>query len=133
MKYILLLFIVLTYGTLGFSQQSVENDFKGNWISVSYKDTIRLHVLNSNRILVQLHSNVQMGIYRYEITSQYSDLVLIIKSVEKKTKDSLIIILTKVNAEEYKIKSIIAQYYDRPPEHWLEEGKSYTLFKENNL
>ena len=116
-----------------FSQQSVENDFKGNWISVSSKDTIRLHVLKNNRILVQLHSNVPMAIYRYEILFQNSDLFLVIKSIEKKTQDSLIIILSKVNDEEYKIKSIVAQYYDRPPEHWLEEGKSYTLFKENNL
>jgi hypothetical protein len=133
MKYSLLLLVLLITFHSGYSQQATQHNFKGNWISVSSKDTIKLNVVNSSRIFVQIGSNTELKIYKYRIATQEANLILTIKSMDiNKAQDSLIFTLTKVNDEEYKIKSLMIQHSDRPPESWLLENISYTLTKEKS-
>jgi hypothetical protein len=135
MKKTLLLLSILVIGIKVSAQQSVQNDFKGNWlVDLGGDRNISLNFSDSNKIYLSLGRMSEWnGNYIYKIGYSNATIVLTLRSANSGRKDSFGILLIGISDEEYKLTEIMHFHDDgRPPESELLENTLYILKKVNN-
>ena len=133
MKPIILIFICLFTEPSAFSQSTFQNNLKGKWISVNERDTLTLNFIDNTRCEGNLGiTHGKIGAYSYKIRTVNNNTLLSLKPNAQTAMnyDSLIFTMARLDNEEFKIKTVVRYYNDRPPESLLEENKIYLLKKE---
>jgi hypothetical protein len=129
LKYFFQCLFCLLSSTTVLSQESPGSAFKGSWLSVRGKDSIKLEFVNDSNVFVHLGwSYYKMkSPYKYRISQMGGDQILTITSPDKAIKDSIVFTMTRMDQDQYLLKDMYHEFADAPPQKDLFENEKRVL------